>query len=490
MSVTIRPCHPISNRNSENDDEACSPKDWPNIDFLEQILGQEFKEGEPEPELAAASRNTTENDPTLLSPTTTPATTTTNATTTTTATNKNTKLILNGASLQASARWSLMKTLLVSATTDKNKEKDRVQRLVFFSQLDQCHDVGQSDDTRSTTTAAATFVFDPPKRHERQWTESEIQTIQKAWNHWVVERNPLSTSVGTSSSSSKNHTPTTSDLYELWPTEEEESNSATSPTSSSMGHHHHHHRRRSVLYSNQRPLQWNVMDCPPACKFQLHAHPNVELIFCVQGELHEVRMMGPPLPREAMIPISSTTTATATASSTTTDQEDENHSASRTTPVLQVSPLHYKWNQKSSSSTTSSSGNTSDNDQIHDSSSSSLGQPPQSSAPRQKPPPWKFSTLSTGNWLVNEVGSVHQSFTATSGTGCKLLVLWGGSHANVPRGEEPFIVRQAVEQMDQVIANQYSSSCACGGGSDNGGWERLEETFLPASERQRLSNDT
>jgi hypothetical protein len=484
MSVIIRPCHPISNSNNENDDETCSPKDWPNIDFLEQILGQELQEDEPQPELAAASRNTTENYPTRLSPTNTA-----NATTTTTATSKNTQLILNGASLQASARWALMKKLLVSATNDKDKEEDWVQRLLFFSQLDQCHIVGPSDDTRSTDTAAATFVFDPPKRHERQWTESEIQTIQKAWNHWAVERNHLSTIGGTSSSSSKNHTPTTSDLYELWPKEEEESNSATSPSTSSMDHQQH--QRRSVLHSNQRPLQWNVMDCPPACKFQLHAHPNLELIFCVQGELHEVRMMGPPLPREAMIPISSTTTATATA--TTTDQEDENHSASHTTPVLQVSPLHYKWNQKSSSSTTSSSGNNNDNDQIRASSSSPLGQPSQSATPRQKRPPWKFSTLSTGSWLVNEVGSVHQSFTATSGTGCKLLVLWGGSHANVPRGEEPSFVQQAVEQMDQVITNKYtstSSSCVCGGaGSDNGGWERLEETFLPASERQILSNE-
>jgi hypothetical protein len=462
MAVSIRPCH------SENDDETCPPRDWPTIDFLEHFLDQEIREEEPEPVAAKTEHDTNPRG------TTTTAAPTTDATTTTTATNKKNKLILNGASLQASARWALMKKFLVSAAPDKDDEEAWAQRILRFSHLDQCPVGPNNDDDTGSTTTTASFVFDPPKRHERQWTQPEIQTVQKAWNHWVVERNP--------SCSSNNHTPKTNDLYELWPTEEEESNSATSSND-------HHHQRRSVLYSNQRPLQWNIMDCPPACKFQLHAHPNVELILCLQGELHEVRMMGPPLQREAMIPISTPTTgATATpAAVPSKNLEDENHAASRTTPELQVSSSHYKWNQKSSSSTTTS-GSKNDNDQTNDSSSSPLQQQSQSAAPQERPP-WKFSTLSKGTWLVNEVGSVHQSFTATSGTGCKLLVLWGGSHANVPRGEEPFIVQQALEQMDQLITNKYSSSCACDG-SSNGGWERLEETFLPASERQRLSNDS
>ena len=37
------------------------------------------------------------------------------------------------------------------------------------------------------------------------------------------------------------------------------------------------------------------MDCPPATEFKLHAHPNVELVYCARGALYEVRMSGPPL---------------------------------------------------------------------------------------------------------------------------------------------------------------------------------------------------
>jgi hypothetical protein len=47
--------------------------------------------------------------------------------------------------------------------------------------------------------------------------------------------------------------------------------------------------------SNQRQLQWTVMNCQAGCQFQLHAHPNLELIYCASGALHEVRMSGEPL---------------------------------------------------------------------------------------------------------------------------------------------------------------------------------------------------
>ena len=92
---------------------------------------------------------------------------------------------------------------------------------------------------------------------------------------------------------------------------------------------------------------------------------------------------------------------------------------------------------------------------------------------------WKFGTLRQGTWLVNEAGSVHKSFTATSGKGCILIALWSGSHADILQAEFPTQpnVQQAVDKMDEKLAN-----CQCA--SD---WKRLEETFLPASER--LSQD-
>lgn len=88
--------------------------------------------------------------------------------------------------------------------------------------------------------------------------------------------------------------------------------------------------------------------------------------------------------------------------------------------------------------------------------------------------PWRFGTLFQGEWLVNEVGSIHKSFTSSNGDGCLLLLLWGGSHADILPGQEPkeVNVQGAVDAMDQKL-----SSCKCSA------WERLEETFLPESER-------
>jgi hypothetical protein len=144
-------------------------------------------------------------------------------------------------------------------------------------------------------------------------------------------------------------------------------------------------------------------------QFNLHAHPNLELVFCLQGELHEVRMEGPPLPN-------------------TYDPH----------PTMA--------------------------DRVKGPNLSSLRRP------------WRFATLREGTWLVNEAGSIHKSFTATSGSGCRLLTLWSGSHANILEGEEPADpnVGDTVNRMDQEIAR-----CQCS--SD---WRRLEQTFLPASERR------
>ena len=91
--------------------------------------------------------------------------------------------------------------------------------------------------------------------------------------------------------------------------------------------------------------------------------------------------------------------------------------------------------------------------------------------------PWKFATLCEGTWLVNEAGSVHKSFTATSGSGCLLVALWSGSHANILSGEEPVDpnVQSAVEEMDHTIKD--CSDCLSN-------WQILDQTFLPASERR------
>ena len=159
----------------------------------------------------------------------------------------------------------------------------------------------------------------------------------------------------------------------------------------------------STCKSCGRQLQWTSMDCAPATQFKLHAHPNMELIYCARGALHEIRMSGEPFTRDFG-------------------------------PTGQVEGPNLTTLDRS----------------------------------------WYFATLKQGEWLVNEVGSIHKSFTATNGDGCLLLVLWGGSHANVKRDQHPkqVNVQQALDTMDNKL-----STCDC----DKGG--KLKEIFLPASER-------
>ena len=103
--------------------------------------------------------------------------------------------------------------------------------------------------------------------------------------------------------------------------------------------------------SNNRPLQWAIMTCPPACQFHLHAHPNLELVYCLKGELHEVRMNSSPIETSAYEPIG------------------DDNSKLQVRPSISVQG----WRQKE----------------------------------------WKFGTVSAGNWLVNEVGSIHKSVSYT-----------------------------------------------------------------------------
>lgn len=44
-----------------------------------------------------------------------------------------------------------------------------------------------------------------------------------------------------------------------------------------------------------RQLRWALMELPPHRTFKLHVHPVLEVIHIIRGQLHERRMMGPPL---------------------------------------------------------------------------------------------------------------------------------------------------------------------------------------------------
>jgi hypothetical protein len=159
--------------------------------------------------------------------------------------------------------------------------------------------------------------------------------------------------------------------------------------------------------SNGNKLKWTIMDCLPGTKFQLHAHPNIELVYCLQGELHEVRMAGAPL---TMIFDSKT-------------KEDGSQ--------VQVGP-NLKDCKRS----------------------------------------WYFDVLKEGHWSVNEVGSIHQSFTSSK-QGCVLVALWS-AHADIEDSMQPEGFRVA-----SVIDNMVKKVCCSNGDSAS----FVGETFLPPSEK-------
>ena len=115
-----------------------------------------------------------------------------------------------------------------------------------------------------------------------------------------------------------------------------------------------------------RHMRFDCMQIPPDMKFRLHAHPNVELVLCVRGRLHEVRLTGGSLK--------------AAKKFSGSEPEGPDLSDERTE--------------------------------------------------------WETRTLEEGNWLVNETGSVHLTFTDKK-IGCTLFVLWSGKHANVDEERWP-----------------------------------------------------
>ena len=179
------------------------------------------------------------------------------------------------------------------------------------------------------------------------------------------------------------------------------------------------------------------MNCRPGTQFQLHAHPNLELVYCEQGALHEIRMEGDPL----------------TNHFDECNQDPNNAPRHRQQSCRRVQGPNLTSLQRS----------------------------------------WRFATLPEGRWLVNEVGSIHKSFTSTASTGCRLLALWGGSHANILHPPVSVNIQEAVEVTDHKLGllrqwanvtttNNTSSTDHC----DCTNWASISETFLPESECKKL----
>lgn len=118
--------------------------------------------------------------------------------------------------------------------------------------------------------------------------------------------------------------------------------------------------------SNGRRLRLQVMVLPPGMYFKIHAHPNIEFELTVKGNLEESRFAF-CMPAQDLAPLPAA---------------DTNH----TNPPL-VGP------------------NIRETDTL------------------------VHNQVKAGQCMINEVGSVHQSFTGTEGP-CAILVLWSGCHAN------------------------------------------------------------
>jgi|AntRauTorckE5430_2_1112549.scaffolds.fasta_scaffold00209_11 hypothetical protein len=142
--------------------------------------------------------------------------------------------------------------------------------------------------------------------------------------------------------------------------------------------------------SNSHPIKMQFLACPPNYNFKLHAHPTIELAIPFVGELWERRLMGARLHQSIV--------ARQPALSVSTEGEDKFHRGPSDEEIGNVK----KSLQKQLAEKLVSMG--------------SLGE-------------FVDRGLSEGQVLLNEVGSIHQSYTQNRG--CLLLVLWSGMHADL-----------------------------------------------------------
>ena len=321
---------------------------------------------------------------------------------------------------QAKARYALL---------------NKYNLLVYGKESDD-DDGGGGGNATCTVAGPSTSSLSPSMCNQNdveEYSSQEIiDKIQSRWNELVVEAvQAFNTTTATATSTI-----------------------SSSFSSKARPHHYDLLELLSEGKSNGRNLRWALMKCPPGCQFRLHAHPNIELVYCLQGELHEVRMEGPPVERSSMMLVESKQ-----------ERQEEGQPSS------------------SSSSTTSSSSKTTNTNR----NLTILG-PNITDLKR----PWHFHTLHAGQWLVNECGSIHKSFTSTCGIGCTLLVMWGGSHANIPNDRAPQSpsIEEAANSMDSKLTTMTTttskkseeSSPSCRYCTSNLG--QLSESFLPESERR------
>lgn len=130
--------------------------------------------------------------------------------------------------------------------------------------------------------------------------------------------------------------------------------------------------------SSGRMLKLQVMVLPPGTYFKIHAHPNIEFELTIKGTLEESRFQF-CMPIESLMPSSSLDVDgdDATGSSNSNNNNDDPSG-----PMIRSTDTF-----------------------VH-------------------------NAVGPGQCMINEVGSVHQSFTSADSS-CAILVMWSGCHANI-----------------------------------------------------------
>jgi hypothetical protein len=307
-------------------------------------------------------------------------------------------------------------------------------------------------DARGSSPAA-----DPETK--KHWWQASIRKAMLEKFGYLPRRNGLSNDVGSSSFSSSSWTSTgAQDSIEIESVQQKWKAVIVSFMSDDDGSDESCDFRDFVSSrcstSNGRFLEWSIMECAPNLQFHLHAHPNIELICCLSGSIHEIRMHGPPITKS--FDVEQTTTITAAA-------EDDT-----------IPETASKSSNNNNAAGDSNNGGKNGNVNVKGPSLTTWRGP------------WRFGTVHAEEFLVNEVGSIHKSFSGNEG--CTLLTLWGGSHANIADPPNSPNIDAAVEVMQgRLLRLQCASPSTTSVGESSssccGQWERIWETFLPDSEK-------
>ena len=143
--------------------------------------------------------------------------------------------------------------------------------------------------------------------------------------------------------------------------------------------------------------------CPPNFNFKLHSHPNKELCIPITGTLYERRLIGMSL---------HPTIVERQLELTKPTSEIEEDSGDRN---IQKKLYHQPTDTEIK--------------QVYTSLKRSLGRKVKTLGKHGK---IINRQLNVGQVLVNDIGSIHQSYTKEDG--CLILAIWSGLHADLDKG--------------------------------------------------------